>query len=147
MAEGILRSLIPSDLSGQVVVRSAGTMAPEGMPATSLAIETAKGHGIDIRSHRATLLTAGLLRESDLVLCMEPEHIARARSLAPEAADRIRMMTQPDGELVGAGDKGVHDPIGGTAAAYSDTFNRIQSYLNRWLPYIREAAERSEGVR
>ena len=57
---------------------------------------------------------------------MEAEHLARARSLAPEAADRIRMISQPDGELVGAGDAGVRDPIGGTAAAYSDTFNRIQ---------------------
>ncbi len=145
MAEGILRSILPAELSGQVVVRSAGTMAPQGSPATSLAIETAAAHGIDIKSHRATLLDAELLGESDLVLCMESAHAAAARRLAPEAADRIQLVSRPD---QGSGpDTDVQDPIGGTQAAYEKTFDRIQSYLIRWLPYIREAAERSEGVR
>ncbi len=147
MAEGILRSMIPSELTGQVVVRSAGTMAPEGMPATTLAVETAAARGIDIRQHRATLLTAGLLGESDLILCMEPDHVARARALAPEAADRIRLISRPGGETGNPAELGVQDPIGGTAAAYQDAFKRIESHVIRWLPYIREAAERSEGVR
>ncbi|MGH7680421.1 MAG: hypothetical protein ACRENN_00370, partial [Candidatus Eiseniibacteriota bacterium] len=66
-----MRSILPSELAGQIVVRSAGTMAPQGSPATTLAIETAAKHDIDIKSHRATLLDAELLGESDLVLCME----------------------------------------------------------------------------
>lgn len=147
MAEGILRSMIESELSRQVEVRSAGTMAPEGLPATTLAVQTAAERGIDIQRHRATLLTPALLRESDLVLCMEPEHVARALMLAPEAADRIRLITQPGGETGSAAEAGVRDPIGGSAKAYSDTFDRIQTHLVRWLPWIREAAERSEGVR
>jgi len=145
MAEGILRSILPAELSGQVVVRSAGTGAPQGSPATALAIETAAAHGIDIKSHRATLLDAELLGESDLVLCMESAHAAAARRLAPEASDRIQLVSRPD---QGSGpDMDVQDPIGGTQAAYEKTFDRIENYLIRWLPYIREAAERSEGVR
>ena len=147
MAEGILRSMIGSELSRQVEVRSAGTMAPEGLPATTLAVQTAAEHGIDIRRHRATLLTPALLRESDLVLCMELEHVARALMLAPEAADRIRLITQPNGEAGSAAEAGVRDPIGGSAKAYGETFDRIQTHLARWLPWIREAAGRSEGVR
>lgn len=146
MAEGILRSLLPTELSGQIVVRSAGTMAPQGAPATSLAIDTAAKHGIDIKSHRATLLDSELLGESDLVLCMESTHAAAARRLAVDAADRIQLVSRPGNQGSGA-DMDVQDPIGGTQAAYEKTFDRIRSYLVRWLPYIREAAERSEGVR
>jgi protein-tyrosine phosphatase len=144
MAEGILRSLLPAELSGQIVVRSAGTMAPQGSPATPLAIETAAKHGIDIKSHRATLLDAELLGESDLVLCMESSH-ATAPADA-DAADRIQLVSRP-GNQGGGADMDVQDPIGGTQAAYEKTFDRIESDLIRWLPYIREAAERSEGVR
>jgi len=146
MAEGILRSILPSELAGQIVVRSAGTMAPQGSPATTLAIETAAKHDIDIKAHRATLLDAGLLAESDLVLCMESAHAAVARRLAPAAADRIQLVARP-GNQGGGSDMDVQDPIGGTPAAYEKTFHLIENYLIRWLPYIREAAERSEGVR
>ncbi len=147
MAEGTLRSMLGSELSRQVEVRSAGTMAPEGLPATTLAVQTTAGRGIDILQHRATLLTPAMLRESDLVLCMEPEHVARALMLAPEAAERIRLITQPGGETGNAAESGVRDPIGGSAKAYGDTLDRIQTHLTRWLPLIREAAGRSEGVR
>lgn len=147
MAEGILRSLLAPDLGGQIQVSSAGTGAVDGSPATTLAVETAAAKGIDIRSHRATRLTPDLLRGSDLVLCMEPGHVARAQELAPSAVDRIRLITRTDAEPAHSADAGVSDPIGGVASEYEDTFNRIQSHLLRWLPRIRAAVERSEGVR
>ena len=147
MAEGILRSMIPSELSGLVAVRSAGTMATEGTPAMALAIETAATRGIDIRSHRATPLEAELLLESDLILCMEAAHALLARRIAPEAAERIHLVTRPAHEAGAAMEADIHDPIGGSLAAYHKAFDRIESYLTRWLPYIREAVERSEGVR
>jgi protein-tyrosine phosphatase len=147
MAEGILRSMIPSELSAQVVVRSAGTMAMEGSSATALAVETAAANGIDIKSHRATLLDAELIAESDLILCMEAAHVAAARRMAPQASERIHMITRPARDAGERVDADVHDPIGGTQAAYEMTFSRIESYVARWLPYIREAAGRSEGVR
>src|SRR5438552_18523832 len=147
MAEGILRSLLAPDAGGQFRVKSAGTGAVDGTPATTLAVQTAAAKGIDIHSHRATRLTPELLRGSDLVLCMEPGHVARAQELAPNAIDRIRLITRTDAEPAHSADAGVSGPIGGVATEYEDAFNRIQSHLLRWLPRIRAAVERSEGVR
>ncbi len=147
MAEGALRSLLPPEILAQVRVRSAGTNAIPGVPATQLAVSTTGSRGIDLRAHQSSSLTAELIRESELILGMEPGHVARARELAPDAADRIHLITEQGAEGAEASRVGIHDPIGGTSVEYDDTFNRIRSHLLRWLPLIREAVERREGVR
>lgn len=147
MAEGILRSLLSPDLDGQVTVVSAGTSASDGIPAAPHAIETAATSGIDLRGHRSRRLTASLLQDSDLVLGMEPGHVTASRDLAPDAKDRIHLITEQGREPRAAEDGGVRDPIGGGLDEYVDTFHRIRSHLLRWVPVIRDAVERSEGVR
>ena len=147
MGEGTLRSLLPPELADQVVVRSAGTGAVGGVPATTLAVGTTAGRGIDIRNHRSTEVTPDLLRSADLILCMEPTHVARVRELAPEKAEQIHLITEQSTEGAEASRTGIYDPIGGSAVEYDDTFNRIRSHLLRWLPLIREAVERRQGVR
>jgi protein-tyrosine-phosphatase len=147
MAEGTLRSLLPPDIADQVTVRSAGTGAVGGVPATTLAVGTTQSRGIDIRSHRSTEITAELILQADLILCMEPPHVARVRELVPEKADQIHLITEQGAEGNEAARLGIFDPIGGTAVEYDDTFNRIRSHLLRWLPLIREAVERRQGVR
>ncbi|MGE5175040.1 MAG: low molecular weight phosphotyrosine protein phosphatase [Hyphomicrobiales bacterium] len=147
MAEGILRSLLTPELDGHVTVVSAGTSAMEGVPATARAVETAAASGIDLRQHRARRLGVEILQESDLVICMEPSHIDAAKALVPGIADRIHLITRHGAESRGAGATGVADPIGGGADEYADTFHRIRSHLLRWVPVIREAVARSEGVR
>lgn len=145
MGEAILRSILPADLSEQVTVSSAGSSASEGMPAATYAIQTASSRGLDLTKHRSRPLTAALLREADLTLAMEPAHVAAARSLAPDTADRIHLVTEHGAE--GGANGGVRDPISGGPDDYADTFNRIRSHMLRWLPVIREAVERREGVR
>ena len=147
MGEGILRSLLTPDLADQVAVRSAGTGAVGGVPATTLAVGTTTSRGIDIRNHRSTEVTAEMVREADLILCMEPSHVSRVRDLAPEKLEQIHLITELGAEGAEASRTGVYDPIGGTAVEYDDTFNRIRSHLLRWLPLIREAVERRQGVR
>jgi len=147
MAEGILRSLLPPEVTEWTRVASAGTGTIEGAPATQLAIRTCAENGIDISAHRSTGLTAGLARESDLILGMEPSHIARARELAPEAADRIHLITERGATPDSMAPNGVMDPLGGSADQYRDTFNRIRSHLLEWVPAIREAVEGREGAR
>jgi protein-tyrosine-phosphatase len=147
MGEGTLRSLLPPELADQVVVRSAGTGAVGGVPATTLAVGTTAGRGIDIRNHRSTEVTPDLIRSADLILCMEPIHVARVKELAPEKAGQSHLITEQSTEGAEASHTGIYDPIGGTAVEYDDTFNRIRSHLLRWLPLIREAVERRQGVR
>jgi len=146
MAEGILRTLLPVEIAGSVEVVSAGTGAQDGTPATPLAVATAAAQGIDIVNHRSAGLTAGLALESDLILCMEPEHRERVIALAPEAAPRTHVITArgSDGGLNPG--HGIADPIGAGTETYQDTFHRIRSHLLRWIPEIREAVERRERV-
>lgn len=145
MGEAILRSVLPSDLSDQVTVSSAGTAAGEGAPATAFATQTAAARGLDLSKHRSRALSAKLIREADLILAMEPSHVAFARELAPDAVERVRLLTEHGAE--GGAGEGVRDPIAGGPDEYADTFNRIRSHMLRWLPIIREAVERREGVR
>jgi protein-tyrosine-phosphatase len=146
MAEALLRSILPPELAEQVEVGSAGTGASNGSPATDLAISTAAAHGLKLGSHRSRELTPRLVREADLILAMEPRHAEWALGLAPEARERIHLVTEQGAEG-GAAAPGVRDPIGGSAEEYADTFHRIRSHLLRWIPLIREAVEREEGVR
>jgi len=145
MAEGILKSLLPAELAGNLRIVSAGTGALPGTPAAALAVSTMASQGIDIRGHQSVLLTAGMVRESDLILGMEPQHLDRARELAPEAAARIHLITV-HGAGGGGNPGGVADPIGAGADTYQDTFHRIRSHLLRWIPVIREQMERRERV-
>ncbi len=146
MAEAALRALLPPELAVQVEVESAGTGAADGAPATPLAIATVAVHGLHLEGHRARALTPRLVREADLVLAMEPRHAEWARSLAPDARDRIHLVTEQGAEG-GAAEAGVRDPLGGTAEEYADTFHLIRSHLLRWVPLIRGEIERQEGIR
>jgi len=146
MAEALLRSMLPPEWAEHVSVGSAGTGADDGGPATDLAVSTVAAHGLSLKEHRSRKATPRLVREADLVLAMEPRHAEWARSLAPEARERIRLITEQGAEA-GAAAAGVRDPIGGTAEDYADTFHRIRSHLLRWIPLIRDEVERREGVR
>jgi len=145
MAEGILRSLLPSEIASHVRAVSAGTGAHPGTPATPLAIATAAAQGIDIRGHRSVALSAELVRESDLILGMEYQHVARAIELEGGASARTHVITDRGAEG-GLDQGGIADPIGAGTDMYQDTFHRIRSHLLRWIPMIREEVERRERV-
>lgn len=146
MAEAMLKSLLPRELSGLTRVLSAGTGAAVGIPATPLATQVCAEGGIELKEHRSLPLTAALIRDSDLVLGMEPHHVEEARRLLPEAAGRVHLITE-QGAAPGVVQEGVLDPMGGTADQYRDTYHRIRSHLLGWVPVIREAVERREGVK
>ena len=145
MGEAILRSILPPDLAEQVRVSSAGSGASEGIPASPHAMEATRARGMELSRHRSRPLTPKLIQDSDLVLGMEPMHVAHAKDMAPSAAKRVHLITEHGAD--GGTGEGVRDPMGGAADDYVDTFNRIRSHLLRWLPFIREAVERREGVR
>ena len=53
MAEGILRSRVPSELGRDLVSSSAGTALLDGLPAAPHAVDVMAEHGVDISSHNA----------------------------------------------------------------------------------------------
>ena len=64
-----LARLLPGS-AHQVVVRTAGVDALEGMPPSPVLIAAAGRHGLDVASHRATAMTRELAESADLLLTM-----------------------------------------------------------------------------
>jgi protein-tyrosine-phosphatase/predicted ATP-grasp superfamily ATP-dependent carboligase len=69
-------------------VASAGLLPQAGRSTGPVSREVAASLGVDLAEHRSTPLTAELLRDSDLVLVMEADHLAGVRALEPRAVAR-----------------------------------------------------------
>lgn len=134
MAEALLTKLLPPSMT-QVVVESAGVHADPGTPATDPAIAAAAAMGLDLRSHRASLLTRERVMGADLVLGMERHHVDAARSLAPERSESVHLLAE-FGTAPGDPVEGIHDPIGGSPETYAECLRRIELHLTRILPHI-----------
>lgn len=73
---------------GEIEVRSAGTLAGGGSPATPEAVGAAAEIGIDIAGHRSSRLTGELARWADLVVTMTAEQAAEVRGEAGDVAPK-----------------------------------------------------------
>ena len=75
MAEGFLRAALVERLGEAApVVTSAGTSGWDGSGAMIESIRAAQERGADIRTHLARRLTAEMLDDADLILCMATDH-------------------------------------------------------------------------
>lgn len=79
IGERLLRQLLPGKQ-----VESAGIHGMAGYPADIGAQAVARRHGISLEGHIARQLTPQLMKASDLILVMEPEHLHFIANLAPE---------------------------------------------------------------
>jgi low molecular weight protein-tyrosine phosphatase len=75
MAEGFLRTALASRLGDAApTVSSAGTAGWEGAGAMDESIRAAEERGVDIGRHLARAISAGMVEDADLVVCMAAEH-------------------------------------------------------------------------
>ena len=86
-------------------VQSASTLGLVDRPADGRMTRVATEIGLDLSPHRSQPLTAELVRWADQTWVMEVAHHAFACSLAPECADRVRLL----GREVGVDE--IADPI------------------------------------
>lgn len=89
IGERLLRQRIPGKR-----ITSAGIFGQEGSPADAVAREVARRHGISLEGHRARRLTPQLMRESDLILVMEPAHLCFISAMAPEIRGKSLLFGQ-----------------------------------------------------
>lgn len=132
MAEGILRRIASAADRTDVQVSSAGTNAWEGSPPSDGALLVGMERGLDLSSHRSRSLTKEIIEESDLVLAMSPQHLARVKELVPLANARLL-----SGFATGQSrPEGVQDPFGGDLAAYRETADELERELSDILQRI-----------
>ena len=104
-------------------VRSAGTHAWPGLPASALGMLVAREHGLDLGEHRTTELDFDLLSWAQLVLAMAPAHGEEARRIQPAARVEVVTAFLPRGHP--ARGRAVPDPIGGGRAEYEATYELL----------------------
>ena len=132
MAEAIARRAAAERGWRHFAVRSAGTGAVAGSPASERARAAAERHGLSLDDHRASPLTGGSIAWADLILTMSPGHLLRALELG--AGDKAALLT-----AFAAGDDpegvpdAVADPFGGSDQEYEDTFTLLERLIARAL--------------
>jgi protein-tyrosine-phosphatase len=127
MAEGLLKQMLIEKKRNNILVRSAGVSAGNGLPASVNAVAAMAEQGIDITSHRSQPLTGSLIAEAELILVMELYHKDYIERMFLKAAGKIKLLkefgihadTNPD----------VQDPMGGSIAAYRYSAEEINRCL------------------
>lgn len=125
---------------------SAGIQAMDDAPATEPAMQVAAEIGLDLRAHRARLLTRPMVLEADRILVMDERQRAFIRVLAPEAMDRVHVLREY--ATAGADRQGVADPFGGDLPTYRRARDELEDLvrrsLERWSHETARGASRSE---
>ncbi|WP_203987661.1 arsenate reductase/protein-tyrosine-phosphatase family protein [Sphaerisporangium rufum] len=87
IAERLTRAALGPD--SPIVAASAGTDAVDGAPMSTPAVHVLRQAGADSDGFAARRLTAGIVREADLVLTAAQSHRARVARLHPRGAGRM----------------------------------------------------------
>lgn len=134
MAEAIARKMLRDrNKQDQVQVSSAGTAALPNAGATEQAIAVMEEMGINLREHKATLLTPELVKEADLVLTMTGEHKEQVKRLISEAKEKVFTLA----EFAGAGTD-ILDPIGGPVDVYRQCAADLRYLIGLALDKIKD---------
>ncbi len=134
MAEAIARKMLRDrNRQDQVAVSSAGTAALPNAGATEQAIAVMEEMGIDLREHKATLLTPELVKEADLVLTMTGAHKEQVKRLIPGAEEKVFTLA----EFAGAGTD-ILDPLGGPVAVYRQCAADLRYLIGLTLDKIKD---------
>ena len=98
---------------------SAGTEARARSGVSDHARSAMAELGIPVSGHRSRRLTKKLIREADLILCMEAGHAEKVLEIDPEARPKTRLL-RPEG---------IEDPIGGALELYRRVRDSIREAL------------------
>lgn len=119
-------------------VASAGVNADEGSPYTIYTVRLANfAYDEDISEGMARQITADMLNESDLVLCMTKEHSRSVRFLYPDFCKNVYSFQEMLDDLyIPEIDGEVSDPYGGDYLTYQATGSQLKEILQKLLPEL-----------
>lgn len=124
MAEALARAAAGERGLDELEVRSAGTMASAGSPASRGAVQAAREAGLDLTGHGSSKVTAELVGWADLVVCMAPSHRMDVAQLDPDVP--IVLVTDFLPEEHGLHGRPVTDPVGGGLGVYRETLAQLR---------------------
>jgi protein-tyrosine-phosphatase len=129
LAEGVARAGVEKRGWKNVSIRSAGTGATLGSPASPDAVVVAAERGIDLSGHRSQPLTPDLVDWADLILAMSPSHLWAAGEM--DGADKAGLLTDfVEGNGYG---QAIEDPYGSDIEMYRDTIDQLETAIDAML--------------
>jgi protein-tyrosine-phosphatase len=138
MAAVMLADLLRSQGIGDVEVDSAGVAAFPGQPASEEARQVMAELGLDLKGHRAKLLTEELASQADLILTMTSAHKRAVEALTED----VPVFTL--GEFAG-GDEELADPFGQGIDAYRSAAGKIRELLVKTVDRLENFWKEGEG--
>jgi|GEM_PF-7113685 len=145
MAAALLARRAAED-GASVEVRTAGTHARQGIPASTHALTVMTARGLDIADHRSARLDADMLAWATDVWVMSDRHRTTIARRWPGAFDaEVRLLSEA------AGSRGdVADPLGGGLSDYRRTADELAALVDaawrrRPQPACAEATLRSDA--
>jgi protein-tyrosine phosphatase len=136
MAEGILKRLLAfSPGFHSVFVASAGIDALENCTPDLNTSEVCMKRHIYIGSHKSRQLTKAMLKDMDIILCMEKIHKQRIHSAFPKFAKHVFLLKEYLHKN-SLDDVEIKDPTGKSKIIYEKCFKEIDREVQRILPAI-----------
>lgn len=140
LAEAIARKIAIERGLPDVEVASAGTSAWDGAPASDGSLLVGMERGMDLSGHRSRPLTRALVRESDLILSMGPQHLERVIALG--GGDRGYLLTAYPAH--GLNGRPVNDPVGAELDVYRATADELEEEIRRVFDRLALAGSRND---
>jgi protein-tyrosine-phosphatase len=126
LAQAIAERAVRDRGWSHVAVRSAGTSAAGGAPASENAVLVAREHSLDLTGHASQPVGRELLEWADLVLTMSPSHLFALNELG--VGEKAALLTDfVDGPGFG---EPVEDPFGGQPDAYRRAYVQIETAID-----------------
>lgn len=113
---------------------SFGLDVRKSAPADAVAQVVAGARSVDLSRHRSQPLQPGDLRDTDLVVLMEPGHLRTLKRLAPE----LRCQTTLLGLWCPSPHPHVLDPLGRSAEYFAECYSLIDNGLGRMVELLIE---------
>jgi protein-tyrosine phosphatase len=133
MAEGLLKKWLKDHNCTNIKVASAGIATIQGMMASSNAVEVMKREHVDVSNHRAQVISGQLIKEFDLILCMEPVHSRTVKELLPEAETKVHLLVEYayGGDSEKPRNLWITDPIGKPKEVYESVLMTLKDAIER----------------
>ncbi len=120
-----------------LLCRSAGIRASQAAKAPAEACEAAARYGLSLADHRPQQLSHELVRDSDLIVVMEPGQVSTLKAAYPEAADRIVLLPLFDRKRAsGYARFHIEDPFMKPLPAFEACYARIERSVEALLDHL-----------
>ncbi|MGB1253978.1 MAG: hypothetical protein ACPG8W_25440 [Candidatus Promineifilaceae bacterium] len=140
--EALLRRKLEPFDEHEWILSSAGTWAPVERSAARYSIRLAKEIGLDLSGHTSRMISAEIMREADLVLCMTSSHREALTIDFRDDKHKVFMLS----EMIGR-DFDVTDPYGGPLDGYIEMTTLVNQLLTEGLERIVQLSVRSTTTR